>query len=145
MSKVAGIIIDNYDVAYNNYKKILVTVLNSLFFRVFRVKINEYDRMMERFDPLFEFLLKIESKKNLILCLNILFYKLSNEEYESIKSEELNQRISINHSTKYEKTVNWLITDGSPEIVLNDGGTNCHSNMSGCGYYFSLDRTHVES
>jgi hypothetical protein len=39
-SKVSNQSIENYELAYNNYKKIITTLLNSIFFKVFQTKIN---------------------------------------------------------------------------------------------------------
>ncbi len=50
---------DNYEVAFNNYKKIVTNVLNNIFFKVFNTKIIDYEKIVERFDPFMEFLFKI--------------------------------------------------------------------------------------
>lgn len=30
-------------------------------------------------------------------------------------------------------------------MLSNNGGTNVHLNISECGYYFTLDKSHLES
>ena len=59
LSKVSGQTIDNYEVAWNNYKKIVTSALNNIFSKVFNTKIIDYEKIVERFDPFMEFLFKI--------------------------------------------------------------------------------------
>jgi hypothetical protein len=64
------------------------------------------------------------------VSLSILYYKFAIEENQIVKSEELSHNLVISHNQKYDRTINWIINDYSPEIISNTGGLNAHTNMS---------------
>ena len=110
--------------------------------------------MLQKFDPFLEFIYRIECKKHLIICLNSLYHKFStntskgtpvDSNHETLVTEELNHVVNVSHNALYEKTTHFIISNSSPEIVYNDGGSSTHTNLTGCGYYFNLDRLHTES
>lgn len=77
VNKMCGLHLETYDNAYNHQKKIIIDLLSKLLEPIYKSKVVDYNRILDIFSPSLPILTSIDSKRQFILLLNLLYLKFS--------------------------------------------------------------------
>lgn len=121
INKTCHVHLETYENAYNHNKKIIMSVLSKTLEPVIRNKITDYNKLVDIFVPSIPILSCIESKKQFILLLNLLFYRFSRCQVKTVSISNYNYKLHINGEKG--KCHSWIL-----------GSNNFSSELSG-NYY----------
>jgi hypothetical protein len=118
VNRVCGINLEAYDNAYNHKRKVLMDLMSKLLEPIFKSKVADFQKVIDIFEPAVPVLDAIDSKRQFILLLNLLYFKFAKGASTTVTADNFAYTFRLEGGKA--RTRAWLLSDHAFVAELSD-------------------------